>query len=149
MSDVGIYDVQEAELIAALSTPAISGVQAIVKTLSPHDLIERDAARFPVIGVNDDGAKDGTQLYANARPVMGTVLWQVIVAVIGGRGAVAVRSTSRTLRETARDRIHYLLSAGTGNRYLWKSDEYVDLSGFRKDLVVTVSTFEIQTRFGR
>ncbi len=149
MSDIGLYDAQEAELIAALSTPALSGVQAIVKTLSPHDLIERDAARFPVIGVNDDGARDGTQLYANARPAMATVVWQVIVAVIGGRGGVTVRATSRTLREAVRDRVHYLVSAGTGNRYLWKSDEYVDLSGFRKDLVVTVSTFEIQTRFGR
>lgn len=147
MSDVGLYDALEAELYAALTTPAISGAATVAKTLSIQDLVERDAVRKPAIGIVDSGARF-REPYGVGQRIVGVVSrWEIGVVVQNQRGAISGRPTLRGFLETVRDRVHNLKTATSSRAaWRWQSDEYIDQP--REDLVAAVATFEINVNFG-
>lgn len=148
MSDVGIYDILENEIVTALQTPAIPGVATITPTVSIKELIFFDVKKRPAIGVIDVDSEKTDEMSANGRIVGADSRWQVGIVVDSKRSWSEARSRTRELLEVVRDRVHNLKTA-TSSRgsFKWESDKYVDIVGDDK-LVAATATFVISVNYG-
>lgn len=148
MSDAGTYAALEAELLAALTTPAITGVVSLSGATSAADLAE-DAVRKPAVGIVEGPAEDTDALATiGGKKRLARFNYEVAVVVSSARGKVPARATLRGILETVRDRVHHLSSSQPGpGRWRWKSDTPVEVTG--DDLIAAVASFQIETTIGR
>lgn len=150
MSDVGIYDAIEAEIVTALTVPAIDHVKAVVETCSLADLWGVDAKRFPAIGVIERSADrdDGHQVQ-QLRPVRAATVWDIAIIAQNMRGSAAGRKLVRFLMESVRDRLHGLQTQNAPRtRYVWVADKLIDNVG-DGSVAAAVSTFTLVVNFAR
>lgn len=159
MTDVGTYAALEAEITTALA--GISGVVEVIPTCDIEDLVYRvspdgGGGRTPVIGVVEVASKrttvpgsagGGFYTIAN-RIVTAESVWEIAVCVRNERGKSDARSTSRTILETIRDRLHYLSTAQDyKSKWQWQGEEKVKTA--EDDLYAWVATYSLTCFFGK
>jgi hypothetical protein len=135
----------EAEIIAALT--GITGVASLKASASAEDLLAKEGIQKPAIGVTDAGAEWKESLGVGQKQQRGAFRWEITILVESGRGRIDARSTLRTLRETVRDRLHYLKSTiPLKARYMWRGDQPLDIG--RPDVLGSVTSFELDALVG-
>lgn len=146
MSDLGIYDSHEAEIVAALQ--GLDGVIDIRPTLSMGDLLSRDAPRRDCIGIAEGEAQPIGEPRIGTRLQEALVTWELSVIAVNDRGAVNGRPKLRKIVEGIHDRVHGLASTVVPNqKYRWAGEEPVDTAN--QALCAKVVKFHIRTYFGR
>lgn len=148
MSDIGIYQTLEDEIVAALTTPAIAGVASVTPTVSARELVLFDVKKRPAIGVIDAESEKTDEMAANGRIVGAGSTWHIAIVVDSKRSWSEARARTRELLEEVRDRVHNLqtMTSSRGS-FKWESDKYVDVVGDDK-LVAAIATFVIPVNFG-
>lgn len=165
MTDVGKFDALEAVIVAALSTPAITGVESVQPSMSYEDLLLYDGgsradSSQAVLGVVEGDATVSSLpgLAAHGRYAIGSgrfcgnVQWHVAILVRNARGGRESRSFVRTLAETVRDRVNFLLGNAAGARFAWVGEQRIDGKGDDEDggydYLCRVATFDIDVTMG-
>lgn len=148
MSDVGFYAALEAEIFTVLTTPAVSKVARVAKSMSLQDLLMKDGLQLPAVGIIDAGAPEKGYLAAADRRILTEPAWDIAIVVKNSRGAVSGREVMWEILERIRDRLHHYQSAAAGGfRYQWAGEFPADL--FDNTLLAYTQHFKIQTYFGR
>ena len=144
MSDVGLYDAIEAEILSKIGTP--SGVVTVAKTLSVDDLINRNGIAKPAVGIICTGMRRDAPLATGQSRFYATTTWQIAVAIDNLAGAVNSRTTIYNIFELVRSTLHYQTSAHAPGRYLAMNEEWPEQQP--EGRIVGVANYELQVLLG-
>lgn len=111
MSDSGTLAAVQAEIVAALSSPAIQAGMPILPAMSLDDLINKQALRTPSIGIIYLGTTNVTVYSVGSRQVRATTKWRIAIANTNLRGTQDARSDVYSILEKVRDQLHYYRSS--------------------------------------
>jgi len=156
MSDVGVYDAVESEIVAALTPMTPLLLTRIVYAADLNDLVFGQGINPPVAGVIEDGADglgtidENPTMAVGGRLVRTVLAWNLNFVVRNQRGAVEGRVKMRKLLETSRDILHGLRTTTlpTPGRFFWRRDTPEVIPG-KEDILAYVAHYEFATNFGR
>lgn len=156
MRDDQLIAAIEAEIVAALSTPAIPDVAAVLPSMTPEDLVFRDLqGQLPGIGVAEvelvprAGPTGSPHLGMGTKAYRGTSSWNITTAVFDESDSrVEGRNRCRAIWGEILKRLVHLQSTATGGmRYRFLGLSYPDQPN--PALIVTISRFELDGVFGK
>ena len=132
MSDVGIYDAIEAEIISKIGDLSSLDVIPTIPACSIDDLAwhlhpDGGGNQGRLLGLLDLSSEVVDQYTIAKSSFLAKTMWEVAYVEMNLRGAADSRSIARTVMETVRDRLHYQNSALSGaQRYMWVGEKTVD-----------------------
>lgn len=146
MSDAGVLEAVQAEIVAFIRGTDEGGVVAVEEARSVRDLILSEEGRLPAIGVAYRGWDREDQRPIGTRVLPVRVRFEVAVVVRDERGQSAALETVMNRLAIVRDRLHWQkCSTDPGSRYLAAGEEIEDVEA---DLVAGVATYLINVRLG-
>jgi hypothetical protein len=153
MSDVGVYAAVQAEIVALLTTPAItvSSVTANIRSaLSVAHLVEGpEAVQKPMVGVILlDSRALGEDEQTLSRQIRVETFWQIAAVDASNRGASDRRTWCYSVLETVRDRLHqYTSTIAPGyDVYRWVSESF---TAETPSVMAAVATYRLPLMLGR
>src|ERR1035437_945798 len=123
MSDSGTLAAVQAEIIAALSSPAIQAGMPNLPALSLEDLINKQALRTPAMGIIYLGTTNAMVYAIGSRMLRATTKWRVAISNSNMRGTQDARQDTYALLEKVRDQLHFSRSAQSPKALLLFQEE--------------------------
>lgn len=148
MSDSGTLAAVQAEIVAALSSPAIVTGMPVLPAMSLEDLINKQSLRTPAIGIIYLGTTNVTVYSVGSRNVRATTKWRIAISHINLRGTQDARTEVYSILEKVRDQLHFTKSALSPKAcYLFQEEQCPDTQPEGK--IVAYQDFHLDLILGK